>query len=528
MTKHKLELSDKVTKDNIEEVMQQAIALELATIPTYLSTYYSINRAQDQDVLYAKIHKQLSISRLRSPEEIDKLAQEFKLDVLVYANKSAALIMSVVIEEMLHLALASNVKQAVCQSAPDLMGIGKVLSFPAYLAGHKPEFEIDTAKLSLDQLTTFLQIESPKEFDKFHLEKQKQGIVDYKTIGGLYLMIEECVRKNFPGPYKQRPQLLPPDKNPDKRKNNPKPFYSQNSVNTVHYDRDHKPKFASADDSGELVGVHDSKTAIEAMKLICEQGEGVKKKDIPQHFLHFGENKMPIPMPVVDDTDGGKKVEFFEGDYDDVEGKEPAHFAKFLEAYSLGHHYQDKFKEIEGLDDFFSYFVYNQDKNPTQADYEASGNTALALCSKLGNAVFAYILLMIETCYHKDESTQYDLFMYGIHKSMIWLLSGVGNQINQYTYTSGNQVAENGKITYGTQAYKGALTFEYFAFEKSFSRPKAQIMDLVEQLAAADPTNWGWAIDSENYFPSLPDVGLDHSIVPDMPKVPSTPYKHHH
>jgi len=35
--------------------MQQAIALELATIPTYLSTYYSINRAPNQDTLYAKL-----------------------------------------------------------------------------------------------------------------------------------------------------------------------------------------------------------------------------------------------------------------------------------------------------------------------------------------------------------------------------------------------------------------------------------------------------------------------------------------
>ena len=516
-----------VTKENIENVMQQAITLELATIPTYLSTYYSINRAQDQDILHAKIKEQLSKSELRTSTEIEKLAQELKLDVLVYANKAAALTMSVVIEEMLHLALACNVKQGVCQSAPDLMGISKVLKFPAILDGHQPEFEINTAKLSLDQLTTFLQIESPKKFDQFHLEKQEQGVVDYNTIGGLYQMIEDCVEKHFPGPYNQRSQLLPPDKDG----NRPRPYYSQNSVNTVHYDRKHNPQFASADDSGELVGVYDSRTAIEAMKLICEQGEGVKEKDVPQHFLHWGKDKMPIPMPVVDDNDGGKKVEFWEGDYDDAEGKEPAHFAKFLEAYSLGHHYQEKFKGIEGLDDFFSYFVYNQDISPTQADYNASGNEALILASKLGNAVFAYILLMIEACYHKDESTQYELFMYGIHKSMIWLLSGVGNKINQYTYTSGNQMDTNGNITsHGTQAYKGALTFEHFAFEKSYARPKAQIMDLVDQLSKVDPARWGWAstIEYENYYAALPDVSLDHHIVKDMPATPSTPYTHKH
>jgi hypothetical protein len=502
-TKKLFTFSDTVTKENLKEVMQQAIALELATIPTYLSTYYSINRAQDQDKLYAKIHAQLSQVGGRTPEKIDELAQELKLDVLVYSNKSAALIMSVVIEEMLHLALACNVKQAVCQTAPDLMGIGKVLSFPTQLDGHIPEFQINAAKLSLNQLTTFLQIESPKPFKDPYAEKQLLNTIEYHTIGKLYELIITCVKKDFPGPYHYKPQLLPPDDSGRAR-----PFYSQNSMNTVHYDREHNPQFANADDSGGLLGVYDAKSAVEALHRIIEQGEGQSKKD--QHILKWGKNKMPVPMDIID----GKAV-FWKGDYDDT-GKELAHFAKFLEAYTFGIHYQEKFRKIRGLDDFFSYFVYDTDANPKTADYIASGNQALALCSQLGNAVFAYILLMIEACYHKDESTQYDLFMYGIHKSMIWLLSGVGNQINQYTYTKGNA------------AYKGALTFEPFAFEQSFLRPKAQIMNIVDQLAKADPVNWGWAIKSENYFPSLPDVGIDHSIVADVPKVPSTPYTHTH
>lgn len=502
-TKKLFNLSNSVTKENIKDVMQQAIALELATIPTYLSTYYSINRAQDQDKLYAKIHTQLSQASELSPDEIDTLAQELKLDVLVYSNKSAALIMSVVIEEMLHLALACNVKQAVCQTAPDLMGIGKVLTFPTQLDGHIPEFQINAAKLSLKQLTTFLQIESPEAFVDPNAENLIQNTIDYQTIGRLYKLIVECIEADFPGPYKYRPQLLPPD-NP----NRPRPYYSQNSMNTVHYDRDHNPQFANADDSGGLVGVHDAPSAIEAIDRIIEQGEGKKKPE--QHILIWGKNKMPEPMEIIDG-----KVVFWEGDFDDS-GKEPAHFAKFLEAYTLGEYYQKKFRDIPGLQDFFSYFVYDTDANPKTADYTASGNQALALCSELGNAVFAYILLMIETCYYKDESTQYDLFMYGIHKSMIWLLSGVGNQINQYTYSKGNL------------AFRGALTFEPYSFEQSFLRPKAQIMSLVDQLAKADPVNWGWATNSENYFPSLPDVGLDHSIEADIPKVPSTPYTHHH
>jgi hypothetical protein len=510
-TKKLFKFDTEVTTKNIEDVMQQAIALELATIPTYLSTYYSIHRAQDQDQLYAKLHKQLSASGKRSKEEVDRLSQELKLDILVYANKSAALTMSVVIEEMLHLALACNVKQAVCQVAPDILGIGKVLTFPTQLDGHKPEFSINAAKLSLKQLTTFLQIESPKPFKDPHAEMLRGAKVEYATIGLFYKKIMKCIEEKFPGPYKERSQLLPPETGAG-----PRPYYSQNSMNTVHYDRDHNPHFANENDSGELLGVYDCATAIEALHLIVEQGEGstTKENHKKQHTLEWGPDKMPIPMEVVVNDKNEAKVVFWPGDYEDDEEKEVAHFAKFLEAYSLGDYYDKKFKKYYELDDFYTYFVYDQDSNPKQADYEnpKGGNPALALANKLGSAVFAYILLLIETCYYEEEHTQYELFMFGIHKSMIWLLSETGNHINSYSYSKENQ------------AHKGALTFEPYDFQQSYLRPKEQILAILDELGQVDSywKDWG-----ENYFPSLPDVAVDHSIIKGIPKVPNTPhYKH--
>jgi len=505
--------NDVVDKNNIEEVMQQAITLELATIPTYLSTYYSINRAQDQDILYAKLHKQLSKSGMRTAAEIEQLAQELKLDILVYANKSAALIMSVAIEEMLHLSLACNVKQSFCQKAPDLMGIGKVLSFPAYLDGHKPEFKINTAKLSLDQLTTFLMIESPDPFTDPNAIGLLKATVDYKTIGQLYEKIITYIEGSTnPEPYKKRPQLLPPEET--KR---PRPYYSQNSINTVHYDRNHKPQFANTNDTAGLVGVHNKATAIEALHRIIEQGEGstTTQNKKPHHTLQWDKKtKMAVPMEIIDGEDGGKTVKFLPGDYEDG-GEELAHFAKFLEAYSLGGYYQEKFTGIDGLDDFFSYFVYNQATSPTLADYQATdgGNQALALADKLASAVFAYILLMIETCYHKEEDTQYNLFMFGIHKSMIWFLSEIGNHLHKYTFSKGGET------------YQGALTFEPYIFENHALSPKEQILEILAELSKVDSywSDWG-----DNYFPSLPDVGLDHVVKKDIPNVPSTPYTHHH
>jgi len=490
---------------NIGEVMQQAITLELATIPTYLSTYYSINRSQDQDTLYEKLKGQLSSAAGNTKLDVDGLAQELKLDVLVYANKSAALIMSVAVEEMLHLALASNVKQAIA-SPPDLMAIGKVLTFPTQLDGHEPEFVINTAKLSLDQLSTFLQIESPEPFvDAADTPETDTDVIEYKTIGRLYDKIIQCVEDNFPGPYSFTPQLLPQEKSAP-----PRPYYSQNSINTVYYDRNHNPKFGSADDSGDLIGVVDADSAIAAMNEIRHQGEGNTSEE--QDLLTFDINNMPVPLPVLNG-----KVQFKAGDYDDDEKKELSHFAKFLEVYSLGVHYQEKFKDIGGLDDFFSYFVANQASNPKQSDYDAGitpNDKEIALMSKLANALFTYILLMIETCYYKDEHTQFQVFMYGIHKSMIWLLSDIGNAMRGYSY----------KNTEG-KTYTASLTFEHYDFSVSTESPKAQMIQLAKNLAQSNGSkskeSWSWLYNDKAYLPALPDVSLNHDVAPNVPAIPA-------
>ena len=486
------QIPDEVTKENFEEAIHQAITLELATIPTYLSTYYSINRAQDEDTLYKKILGQL-------PAGSEALAQELTLDILVYANKSAALVMSVVIEEMLHLSLSSNVRQAICQSAPELIAISKVLNFPTQLDGHEPEFPINLGKLSLNQLSTFLQIESPKKFDDPNdTPETDDNVIKYNTIGGFYEMIIQCVKDNFPGPYAPRPQLLPDDS-----PTQPRPYYSQNSINTVYYDRDHKPQFSSDEDSGALIGVHDGPSAIAAMNEIIEQGEGNSKDN--QSLLTFDDLGMPVPLPVVNG-----KVQFQDGDYDDIDKKELSHFAKFLEIYSLGVHYNEKFMAQSGLDPFFDYFVYDQPNNPKQSEYDTGATPELALMSKLGNALYTYILLMVETCYYKDESTQFNLFMYGIHKSMIWLLSEFGNGINGQSFT------RNG-VTYA-----GAVTFENYTFEDQPNvRPKEQMMVLAAELAELDKTNWGWLMTDKSYLIALPDVGMDYSVTPNVPAIPA-------
>ncbi len=477
-----------ITEDNFEEVMHQAIALELATIPTYLSTYYSIKRAQDQDTVYARVLSQL-------PAGSEALAQEMTLDILVYANKSAAYIMSVVIEEMLHLALSSNVKTAICQKAPDLVEIAQKVKFPTQLDGHRPEFPINIDKLSLEQLTVFLQIESPNTFeDPAQKEPDTPGTpLDYTTIGAFYDMIIAFVKKHYPGPYEPRPQLLPDQ-----------PFYSQNSINTVYYDRNHKPQFGSEDDSGGLRHVTDADSAVAAMEEIIHQGEGRVHSDDPYDKLKFDKNGLPVPLPVKNG-----KVQFRPGDYDDNTKdhkgkKELSHFGKFMEIYSMGVYYKEKF---DGYNiDFFKELVYDQAMNPKQADYPVG--SAVAMASKMGNALFTYIILMVETCYYKDKDTQFKVFMYGIHKSMIWLLSEFGNGMNAYTFEKNNTT------------YEASLTFEYYDFSQDPASPKDQMIRMANELAQLD-SGWEWLLTDTNYLLALPDVGLDHSVKPNVPEIPA-------
>lgn len=449
------------SKAGFGKALNHAMLIELTTIPCYLSTYYSINRAQDQGTLYSKI-----LSQVKN----EALAKELTMDVLLYANKAAGFIMSVVIEEMLHLSLSANIYQASV-AHPDIMSLGKLLTYPATLFGDAREFAINRAPFSVKALIDFLEIESPNHFQKD------------PTIGQFYTKLIQYVKENkidWRLTKKGYPQLVPSQ-----------PYYSQNSINTVYYDKKHNPQFSSADDSLGLLEVDGKDTAIEAINRIIDQGEG-----------HLGGDKLkikngrPVPLPIVDG-----KVVFSPEDYDDPKKEELSHFGKFMDLYSWALHYEDKFKKQKGVDDFFSYFVKQQAANPYEQEYNQIDSVELYQQSQLGNAIYTYILLMIETCYYQELPTQFEVFMMGIHKSMIWLLSEFGRDMSMQNYTGKDGVT-----------YQGSLTFEYYPFEnKKNLRPKAQMIELAKQLIATDNT-FSWLLTDPQYLLALPDVGLDHQV----------------
>jgi hypothetical protein len=424
---------DPVTPENIGEAIQQAIEIEIATIPTYLYTYYSINRSPNQEVIKGSIMEKL-VAKGKLPIEAEEIAIDLSAEIMVFANKTGALIMSVAIEEMLHMALASNLKQALA-GMPQL--VGKSPAFPAQLEGHLPAFDIHLAKLSQAQLITFLQIESPTPLDPTMLMA-----IDYTTIGDFYSMIKKCIKKHNFKYMKDKPQLI-----------DGKAYYAQNNIDTVYYDREHKPHFTNKEDSGDLAFVHDRRSALLAIDCITDQGEGFDEIGLGP------KNKVNCSAVVP-------------GDFDDPSKDELSHFEKFTQIYCTYDTLNARFKSLDiGVNDINDYFVVNVAEDPKTEHYPAN----IVQVSNLLNAIYTYIFVMIEDCYRQSGNTQWEIFMFGIHKSMIFILNSICGDIMKLTYTHEGSV------------YTVAPTFENYPFSHS-SSPKTQMIELFNKAVEVFPT----------------------------------------
>jgi len=456
-----------VTPANLGEAIQQAIEIEIATIPIYLYTYYSINRVPNQAAVSGMISQKL-VSAGYSLQDATATALDVSADLMVYANKAGALIMSVAIEEMLHMALSSNLKQALA-GFPELVGKSPSV-WPACLPGHEPPFYIDRAKFSLSQLITFMKIESPHPLPD---AKLLRAPIPYKTIGQFYDMIIECIsthKLEYRTDTSRYPQLVPG-----------KGYYAQNNIDTIFYDREHKPVFTNSPKSSDLICIADKDSAISAIKIIVDQGEGNTGAQ------HFGPDYAVDCSKVIPE------------DYDNPERTELCHFEKFAQVYCEYVSLQAKFDSLGiGVIDISQFFVIDVPKNPSTVNYPnkitAENPINLAAVSNLINAVYTYLFVMVENCYKKQTgSTQYEIFMFGIHKSMIFILNSLCGDIMVSTY----------KDPIDGKTYYAAPTFEDYPFGLA-SSPKSQLVAL---YYLAYPTG--------NYLEQrvldLPDVPLQYN-----------------
>jgi hypothetical protein len=109
-------------RDDLIRYLNAAMALEHATIPPYLTAYYSIRSTTNSD--------------------------------------AAHIIRVAVVEEMLHLTLVANVLNAI-GGEPDLTRPGFVPSYPAYLPDGESDFTVDLRHFSPEAVETFCKIERP-------------------------------------------------------------------------------------------------------------------------------------------------------------------------------------------------------------------------------------------------------------------------------------------------------------------------------------------------------------------------------
>jgi hypothetical protein len=416
-----------ITKANFGEAIQQAIEIEIATIPVYLYTYYSINRTPNQATISDSIVQAL-VKNGMPPIDAEVIAKNLSADIMVFANKAGALIMSVAIEEMLHMALSSNLKQALV-GMPILTGKSPS-KWPTCLPGHIPSFEINKAPLSLKQVMTFLEIESPTPLP----EKKLLTAIPYRTIGEFYDMIKEYISNNKLSYNAKRPQLVPK-----------MGYYASNNIDTTFYDKEHKARLVNAEDSGDLVAIHDMHSALMAIDIIVEQGEG------------------NAYAPGLTST-GTVDCKLYPADYDDANFQEFSHFEKFARIYCQYEHMNHKLEQLGIGKDVGTYFVNKIPTNPLTEYYPAK----IQALSNLLNAVYTYIFVMTEGCYRPSQSkhTQYEIFMFGIHKSMIFILNSLCGDIMQLKYLDKDGIE-----------LLAAPTFENYPFDR-LSTPKAQIIAL--------------------------------------------------
>lgn len=428
--------------------LQQAIDIEIATIPLYLYTYYSIKRVPDQNAIIAYYSQKL-MDKGATEEEACKTAKTLSIKIMVYANKAAANIMSVAVEEMLHMALISNVKQAlrnneVTDTSGNVSKIGMPqivnrapTSFPTALPGHTGDFKVPLAPLSVTQLANFMKIEQPDYNAGFGVDGALPPIdTDYTTIGEFYTHLQKYIEDNEANlNFDESAAQIYPD-----QEYNRNGYYTPNNVNTIYYDENHKMQYANSDHSGGLIKVIDVQSALEAMALIVEQGEGSQ----------------------VDPHDAGEELAHF---YKFKELKEElTALRKYLKKeFTLT--LQETTQEYEALK---SFFIIELPTNPKTSDYPED----IQAVSNYLNALYSYHFSMTEACYRYDNPKQGAIMLYGLHKSMFFILSVLCSFIMSLTYT-----AADGKT------YHAAPTFEPYVFQPG-STAKEQLIALNKKVPA--------------------------------------------
>ncbi|ABD54178.1 ferritin-like domain-containing protein [Jannaschia sp. CCS1] len=413
----------------LKTVLRAAVKLEMATIPIYLYTYYSVCRKPGRkDPPTRAGHPVPENSAFPDPSSL-------------YGNAAAGVIMSVAVEEMLHMSLAMNLLSSTLEEDEDLPQIydgltfgnggGIVLPVLSTLApdpgrgpgGHPVEvvtgnaLEIPLAKLSLDQLQHFMRIEYPGKKDS------TSGVInptapDWATIGEVYDYAKALIQSCAGGAgmedavfQKNTTTQIGSDNysasSIDTLSSGSKPFtFVDPPVVGTSNPPDHIAASTVAqfenDDAHDHEGddalfrITSAAGAVTAINTICEQGEGAD-------FTGYVED-------------------------DDIE---QSHYYKFWSLCAQLDGYPARMQtppQVAGMDapppvtpqiaDLGERFVYNVPTNPKASDYSDAARATV----DVANGLFQYMLILSETTLLVPEAHQKLYFNKTMHQSMIWVM----------------------------------------------------------------------------------------------------------
>lgn len=246
------------TVDQLRTHLQWAIQLEHATIPPYLCALYSIKAGHNTAATEA--------------------------------------ILSVFVEEMLHLTLDADVLNAIGGSpqidTPDILP-----AYPSFLPHSDNAFQVPLAKFSKASLDTFMRIEKPVVHDGLPEDDR------YETIGQFYAAIEEALTR-LAGTIGE-PALFTGDP-------------ARQVTDALYYGG-----------SGRIIEVTNLASALAALHEIVDEGEGAQHDDVwdgerdmfhPErgavahyfrfHELHVGRSYQPGDTPAGGPTGPPRAVDW--------------------------------------------------------------------------------------------------------------------------------------------------------------------------------------------------------------------------
>jgi len=198
------------TIESLREHLQWAIEVEHCTIPPYLTALYSIEDGRNQE------------------------ARE--------------VILSVFLEEMLHMTLAANILNAI-GGRPQIDKPDFLQTYPLYLPHSSNTFMVPIAKFSRETVNVFLQIEKPEDAEAPGEEDR------YETIGQFYRAIEEGLETVC-------------------RKLGEQNVFNGDPARQV------RPEMMDYKGGGRVIPVTDLESALQAIDEIEEQGEGLKHAEV--------------------------------------------------------------------------------------------------------------------------------------------------------------------------------------------------------------------------------------------------------